>query len=769
MGTSSLFAKFSSEANFNAAFRRVSAKGSVGGIDGISIDLFGKHFSDNIARLREDICSGSYIPCPTKIVAIPKFNDTKEWREICLPIVADKIVQAAMLQVVEPLAERIFRNTSYGYRPGKGHFKAIRRIEHNIRNQKMIWAVRRDIDNFFDSIDHDKLLAAFSDLIGGEIPLMELVALWLRMGLIDKKGRWRNVEAGVRQGHIISPLLANLYLHPLDLFVEKFNVGWVRYADDYLIQGLSREEAEHADSEVLDFLERQCMLCVNDRNEQPISSIDQGFTFLGVYFYGEKRVIAQEKINKIGRKIEWLFSDRNLEPPEKILQHLDRYIQGIRRYYGFLDASEQFVAIDRMIAEKFVTSASKKIKSGQWPKEVPAGLHCSSTVKDEQPSAHVHRLKQLWGEAAKKAFSEQMEMINETTKKKISKVRRRCERESAETGDLSVITPGHFIGKRGERIIVRKEQRIINEVPAIRLAGLTVGMHGVSLSGDVVALCMDKDIPVYFVDSCGRVLAVIRPPGGIPGEVALMQAKEHDTIRGLSLAKMFVLGKVKNQLALLKFYNKYRVERNNGFGSLLAGLMPQMNSIIEQINKLEDYEMPVLYRQKLMGLEGAFAGYYWSNVKQLFHRGVFFDGRKHQDADDLINIALNYGYGVLYSRVLDAVIRAGLNPVSGFLHSFQTGKPVLVFDLIEEFRAIIADRGIFALLRRGEQLVLGQDMHLTIESRKKIANAVISRLSGEVQWYSNRQSIENVIRVQAINIRKHLEGVFNYKPFLWKW
>ena len=334
---------------------------------------------------------------------------------------------------------------------------------------------------------------------------------------------------------------------------------------------------------------------------------------------------------------------------------------------------------------------------------------------------------------------------------------------------MTVTTPGHFIGKRSERIVVRHNQKIITEMPAIRLSGLTLASRGVSISGDVVDLCMEKDIYIHFVDGFGNIVALIRPPGGTQGEISLLQVKERDKDKGLRLAKMFVLGKVKNQFSLLKYYHKYPVNRSKGFGKVFKERFEQMKHLILGIKSLLSYETPETYRQQLMGLEGAFAVHYWACVKNLLHEYHSFEGRKREGAKDLVNSALNYGYGVLYSRVLNATIRAGLNPMSGFLHCFQDGKPVLVYDLIEEFRAMAVDRGIFTLLHRAEKLTQEDNGTLSSESRRKIARIVIGRLSSETFLSGRRMTLEDVIREQALNIKKHITGSSNYKPFLSRW
>ncbi len=764
----SLFDSFISEDNFLSAYKRVAAKNAAGGVDGISIETFGKQLTKNIAQLCEQVRTGKYIPHPVKATHIPKFNEKKEWRELGLPAVADKIVQAALLQVVEPLAEKIFSDTSYGYRHGKGHYKAIRRVEHNLTNQRRKWAVRRDIDNFFDTLTHDKLLAAFSDLVKGETFLVELVALWLRMGLVEKSGRWRNVEAGVRQGHIISPLLANLYLHPLDLFASGFNAGWVRYADDYLIQCNSREEAERFDAEIITYLNKELLLNVN-HDEHPVSDIENGFTFLGVSFKGEKRSIAPEKMGKIQRKISWLLSEKNRETPEIVMIKLSRKIDGLKRYYGFLNPIEQFSEIDAMVEKEFVACAAKRIRRGEWKNEPPEGIAFPLLINHGDGSDISKRIKILWSEALKAGMPVSLESTKQAADKKISKRRRQYRRDASLFNDLMVLTPGHFVGKRSERVIVRKDRQIITEMPALKLTGLTISARGNSISGDVIELCMGKDITVNILNGLGKIIAFIGPPGGVEGEISMLQSKEHSGELGLYLAKMFILGKVKNQFALLKYYYKYRVNHENGFGEVFRERESDMKNLITNIKNLSAHHTPEFYRQQLMGMEGAFANHYWSHIRKLFQNGIAFEGRVREGAKDMVNSSLNYGYGILYGRVANAAIRARLNPMSGFLHSFQTGKPVLVYDLIEEFRSSVVDRSIFTMLRRGEKIAVEEDGMLNQESRKKIAHAIICRLGSEIFWIGRRVTLDDVIKMQAMNIKNHLLRKSVYKPFLAKW
>jgi CRISPR-associated protein Cas1 len=170
-----------------------------------------------------------------------------------------------------------------------------------------------------------------------------------------------------------------------------------------------------------------------------------------------------------------------------------------------------------------------------------------------------------------------------------------------------------------------------------------------------------------------------------------------------------------------------------------------------------------------MGLEGTFGSKYWQLVGHLLPDDLDFQGRTRKGAKDLVNSLLNYGYGILYSQTLNAVIMAGLNSTAGFLHSYQSGKPVLVYDLVEEFRATVVDRAIFSMLNRREILEQEENGLLKKDTRKKIAGAVLSRLGSEVNFREKRLTLEEVLKNQAMAIKRHLLGKDTYRPYLAKW
>ncbi|KHE91657.1 MAG: CRISPR-associated endonuclease Cas1 [Candidatus Scalindua rubra] len=768
MTTDTLLEQFLSKSNFISAYERIASKKAAGGLDNVTVESFGNRLDQHISKLQKEIMEHRYVPKPLKSIHVPKYNKENEWRGLALPSVSDKVVQAALLQVVEPLGEKLFMDSSYAYRKGKGHYKAIRRVEHCLGNRKKSWVVHRDIDNFFDTLNYDRLIDQFSALVDGEPVMTELVALWCRTGLVEAGGRWRGVQSGIRQGNIISPLLSNLYLHPLDEFAARLRIDWVRYCDDYLILCDSRKDAISADRLIKEYLKEPLCLKLNNSGLSPCH-IDEGFTFLGVSFRGKGRSIASEKLEKMKKKMGWFLSDKSNGSPEEIITKLTEKVQGWKRHYGFLNPTEQFSQLDKIIEEKFVKLAASRIKAGLWDTSRFEGLSFPALINSSSGD-RLKKLKGLLQKIVSELKTEALNKVQSAVDTKVERGRRRYNREHGQDGYLIVTTPGHFVGKRGERIVVRYKQKIISDLPVIQLKGLTLSGRGTSISGDVIALCMKRGINIHFVDdNIGKITAIVSPPGGSSGEVSLLQITERDKESGLELAKMFILGKVKNQFALLKYYFKYPLNQKNGYGKTFTENRHYLSDLIDKIKKTTGIYDPDAIRQRLMGLEGAFGATYWAVIKHLFRNEVTFSGRDRFGANDVVNSALNYGYGILYGECLSAVIRAGLNPMAGFLHSYQSGKPTLTYDLIEEFRSFVVDRGIFAMFNRGERLENGEDGLLTLDARKKIIKSVIGRLSSEVWFKGRRVTLQEVIREQAVNIKKHLTGKVKYRPFLGRW
>ena len=304
------------------------------------------------------------------------------------------------------------------------------------------------------------------------------------------------------------------------------------------------------------------------------------------------------------------------------------------------------------------------------------------------------------------------------------------------------------------------------EIPVIRLKNITVAGNGVSLSSDVIRLCAEKGICLSFVDGIGKTYSVAQPPVGAQVDLVLTQIKHRDSDKGNHLARMFVWGKMKNQLALLKSYMKYRGHRDSKFGKEFKNRQPEMKRLLEKIKSLP---VETEFRQSLMGLEGRFAADYWKIIKYLLSAEADFHGRVRRGANDLVNSMLNYGYGILYNQTLQAIIKAGLNSAAGFLHSCQGRRSSLVFDLVEEFRATVVDRAVFSILNRHQPCELGENNLLTQGARKKVVTTVLKRLGNEVPCRGKHCTLQQAILNQANAVKYHLQDQTTYRPFLSRW
>ncbi|MBW1987847.1 MAG: hypothetical protein JRI50_11645, partial [Deltaproteobacteria bacterium] len=216
MGT--LFDRLCDRATLEATWQQVLKKNARGGLDGRQPPDLEKGIDHILSRLADDLRAQKYVPIPYGKGAKPKFDDKNEWRQLSLPAVIDKIVQEAAVSVIEPVFEREFLDCSYAYCKGKGPVRALKRINHIRRSSPVRWVVTAEIDNFFDSLDHRVLIDSVAARIK-EPELLNLISLWLQAGIISIRGDWLEPEEGIAQGAVISPLLSNIYLHPLDCFM----------------------------------------------------------------------------------------------------------------------------------------------------------------------------------------------------------------------------------------------------------------------------------------------------------------------------------------------------------------------------------------------------------------------------------------------------------------------------------------------------------------------------------------------------------------------
>jgi CRISPR-associated protein Cas1 len=337
--------------------------------------------------------------------------------------------------------------------------------------------------------------------------------------------------------------------------------------------------------------------------------------------------------------------------------------------------------------------------------------------------------------------------------------------------DLIVEGKGLFISKHQGRIRVMQDTKVIQEVPLIHLKQIMIIGNGVGFSSDVVKLCGEEGIPLHFLHRNGLVSAALYA-AGLTGTVLTRRAQllAFTSERGPIIARAFTRGKLLNQIQLLRYFAKSRKDEEP---ALADSLLEGARAIADLIADLEGLPATALeeLRPSLLSLEGRGAQHYWAGVRALLPPSLTWPGRETRGASDLFNALLNYGYGVLYSQVERAVLLAGLDPYTGFLHADRPGKPSLVLDLIEEFRQCVVDRTLIGLLNR--RVPLEQDVEglLTEQTRRKVAEKILERLDGSAELYEGkRQALRFILQQQARHLASFLRGDRpSYEPFVAGW
>lgn len=340
--------------------------------------------------------------------------------------------------------------------------------------------------------------------------------------------------------------------------------------------------------------------------------------------------------------------------------------------------------------------------------------------------------------------------------------------KSDDTSQLIISGYGLFLGKKSERLIVRKAKNVVYQFPFFRIHEVVVASRGVSVSTDLLEELCERGVRLSFLDSRGKPYALLTSPM----LSATVQARREQLLafndaRGLAFARAIVVGKLKNQERLLRYFGKYLKqadpERFATIERIASGLAAQARKA-----KAVTGEHVGAVRQTLMGIEGNAGRQYWEAVKALLAGRTEFMGREHRGTAEAVNALLNYGYGILYSQVWGAVVNAGLEPFAGFLHVDRPGKPSLVLDLTEEFRQPVVDRAVIAHVNLGESVRM-QEGFLDIESRRAIGEKVMARLTATETYRGMRYQVRSIIQMQARRLAAFLRGEGSYKAFAFKW
>lgn len=312
-----------------AAWQRVRRNKGAAGVDRISVRRFAANAQCYLDELSAELKAGSYRPQPVRRLEIPK-GDGKR-RPLGIPTVKDRVVQAAVKSVIEPIFENAFLPMSYGFRPGRGCKDALREVEHGLK-AGYHWVVDADIQGYFDNIPHDGLMRAVEERIS-DGRVLGVIESFLKQDILAEAKRWTPTR-GTPQGAVLSPLLANLYLHPLDQVLQGEGLRMVRYADDFVILCQNRAQAEHALGLVRSWMEQNGLALHPDKTHLG-NCLDkgQGFEFLGYRFETGRRFVRRKSMNKLKEAIRGRTRRMPGKSLERIIVELNSVLRGWFAYF----------------------------------------------------------------------------------------------------------------------------------------------------------------------------------------------------------------------------------------------------------------------------------------------------------------------------------------------------------------------------------------------------------------------------------------------------
>lgn len=353
--------------NLATAWAKVRANAGAAGVDGQSVAAFAADEDHQLASLRRRLLSAQrYVPPPVRRVEIPKPDG--RIRPLGIPTVADRVVQQATVAVIEPVFEARFLPCSFGYRPGRGARQAVWWTREAIRRGDR-WVAEFDIVGFFDHLNHNRLLREVAKVIG-DPEVIGLVRRWLKAGVLTETGLQAR-QAGTPQGGVISPLLANVYLHRLDSEVRAAGFRLIRYADDFLILADRRWKAEAADQLVRHIVADIGLEVAEAKSG--IRKVRDGFEFLGFTFQGRFLRPRPSALTSFKDRVRALTRRTAGISLQQMIDELNPTLRGWGNYFAQGDVISLFEDLDKWIRMRLRSKARKRFKSNggidnhRWP------------------------------------------------------------------------------------------------------------------------------------------------------------------------------------------------------------------------------------------------------------------------------------------------------------------------------------------------------------------------------------------------------------------
>lgn len=376
----SLIDKVYARKTLEAAWRKVRGNNGGAGVDDISIERFDANTEKYLSELSETLKAGTYEPQPVKRVYIPKGKGKK--RPLGIPVVKDRIVQTALKFALEPIFENEFHRNSYGFRPGRGCKDALREVD-GLVNEGFSYVVDADLKSYFDTIPHDRLLEHVETKVS-DTRILDLLKGFLSQNIMECMKTWTPVS-GTPQGAVISPLLANIYLHPLDEMLNGAGFHMIRYADDFVILCREKHEAETALRMVKEWVESTGLELHPDKTHIGDSRMPgEGFEFLGYRFEAGRKWVRKSSIKALRDKVRKKTRRSCGKSIKEVTRSLNYTLRGWFEYFKHAD-KDTFPGLDSFVRRRMRSILRKQNKKGygtgrcyedhkRWPNRFFAGL-----------------------------------------------------------------------------------------------------------------------------------------------------------------------------------------------------------------------------------------------------------------------------------------------------------------------------------------------------------------------------------------------------------
>ncbi|MGH7261710.1 MAG: group II intron reverse transcriptase/maturase [Nitrospiraceae bacterium] len=332
-------------ANMRRAWKRVKANKGAPGSDGMTLEDFPTFARSHWTTIRQDLLDGTYQPQPVRRVSIPKPNGGERW--LGIPSVVDRVIQQAIGQVLTPIFDPGFSESSFGFRPGRSAHGAVRQVQRTI-GEGYRFAVDLDVEKFFDRVNHDVLMARVARKVRDKC-LLGLIGRYLRAGVLVGD-LIQATELGTPQGGPLSPLLANILLDDLDKELERRGYRFARYADDLLILVKSPRTGERVKASITRYLTRELKLVVNEQKSRVVKTND--CEFLGFTFRGTKLRWSDRAFSDFQHHVRQLSGRSWGVSMGYRLGRLARYIRGWMNYFGISDYYRPIPEIDAWLRRR---------------------------------------------------------------------------------------------------------------------------------------------------------------------------------------------------------------------------------------------------------------------------------------------------------------------------------------------------------------------------------------------------------------------------------